>query len=108
MIGTLASERLTCGDRHLPGCYNPQSAATACICGSMWWSGAVGTWHSRQLREPDVVPEHGRPKPGAVTGWDVYFLHASGCRQKTPTPVVTHTCGKTRPIPAAEFWGRAS
>ncbi len=109
IIGTLHSERLACGDHHLPGCYNPNDrACTACICGEMWWPGQVGTWHSRQIRESDVVPEHGRPRPGAVTGWDVYFLHAPGCRQRKVTPALSHTCGDAAPVTAAEFWQAAS
>lgn len=114
LIGTLHPERHACRDVHLPNCYNPTplrhavAGCTACQCGLWWWPGNVGTWHSRQIREPDVWPEHaGRPRPGAVIGWDVYFLHAPGCPDDRVTPNDGHTCGDAVPVTAADMWRRA-
>jgi hypothetical protein len=97
LIGSHAVERPTCANKgaHWPNCYNPNSDDTYCQCGDVRWSGRVGTWHARQLRDPDVVPEHGRPRPGAVTGWDVYYLHANGCPDERVNPERTHLCEVT-------------
>jgi len=77
------------------------------VCGEQWWPGNVGTWHARQVREPDVAPEHGRPRPGAVVGWDVYFLHTQGCANRRVVPAESHTCSDAQPVNAAEFCGRS-
>lgn len=82
-LGEYHPDRLTCGDEHLPGCYNSLINLTACRCGAAWWVGAVGVWHS--------IPRHavapGRPvapevHPVEFYGWDTYFLHATGCPER--------------------------
>lgn len=83
MIGELLAERLSCGDEHLPGCYNPNSQDTYCICGAVQWPGQVGTWHSRMVRPP-AAPDAKRSDPEPkVVGWDTYFLHAPDCPRRT-------------------------
>lgn len=63
-IGELRPARLTCTESaHYPGCYNPNSNDTYCLCGEQRWKGCVGTWHSQRRGQE----------------WDVYFLHADHC-----------------------------
>jgi hypothetical protein len=95
LIGTLHETRLTCGSRHLPGCYNPGTQETYCICGKKRWAGQVGTWHSRQRREPTTYPETGRPNEDAVIGWDTYFLHAADCPERERCGRQSHICKAT-------------
>jgi hypothetical protein len=67
LIGELRPARLSCTkDEHYPGCYNPNSDDTYCVCGEQRWPGQVGTWHSRR----------------AGDRWDVYFLHAHHCADR--------------------------
>lgn len=87
LIGTWNAERKTCGPDHLPGCYNPNSRDTWCLCGQQRWPGQVGTWHSCALHEV-TVNRFGR-SDYRIVGWDVYFLHAAGCTDQT----VPHLCG---------------
>jgi hypothetical protein len=69
VIGTLLPERATCGETHLPGCYNPHVDETFCICGTQRWPGRVGVVISTPRHELDT----GR------LGWDTYQLHVDGC-----------------------------
>jgi len=87
-IGEYRTHRLICGAEHLPGCWNPNLGVTACICGTAWWAGQVGTWHSIPRRAPEpALPllGIGIGAPGASPvetefyGWDTYFIHTSGC-----------------------------
>lgn len=92
MIGVLMSERLTCGPDHLPGCYNPNSQDTYCICGEQRWQGQVGTWHSRMIR-PQRAPDAKRHEPEpAITGWDTYFLHRLDCPENNAPGEPGHIC----------------
>lgn len=95
LIGVRHDDRHACtDDRHLPNCWNPNISLTACVCGDVWWRGHVGVWVSRQLREPDQwVKGSNRPRPGAVTGWDRYFLHTAGCPDDARCPGAGHVCG---------------
>lgn len=87
-IGEYRTERLTCGDEHLPGCFNPNLGLTACRCGAAWWVGSVGVWISTPVYAPDKpAPALGigiggvgvRPEPTEFYGWDTYYLHAPSC-----------------------------
>jgi len=91
----LAPERLTCTERHLPGCYNTWQDRTWCLCGATTWAGDVGVWINHDVRTVAPMPEHaGRGMGlGAVgladqsvhLGWRIYFLHATGCPDRDET-----------------------
>ena len=89
MIGTLLPDRMTCGTVHLPGCYNPHSDDTYCICGAQRWPGRVGVIISAPRHEPAPAPPPGgiglggvgyREPPRMMLGWDTYQLHADHCQ----------------------------
>lgn len=92
LIGVRHDSRHACTEgEHLPNCYNPGLDLTACVCGAVWWRGQVGTWHSRALKH---VNETGRRPTYTIVGWDRYFLHAPGCRNRRREPSVSHVCGR--------------
>ena len=98
LIGVRSDVRKACGAEHLPGCYNPASRDTYCICGQRRWPGEVGTWHSRALYELKQG-EALRPE-SVIVGWDVYFLHATGCPDRDGEP---HICTPApRPVAATQ------
>ncbi|HET6916623.1 MAG TPA: hypothetical protein VFH56_11090 [Acidimicrobiales bacterium] len=107
LIGARMDGRHSCGDYHLPNCYNPGSNLTACACGERWWRGHVGTWHSRHLIAVAGETATGRPVYEAL-GWDRYFLHAAGCSVTDVLPNEGHICGDAESMTAAEAFGGAA
>ena len=113
LIGHYRTERLTCGNQHLPGCYNANLHVTACRCGRAWWAGDAGTWHCIERRAaPPAMPLLGigigalglREPETELYGWDTYFIHADHCPHRdaardstAPCPSPGGTCGGTQP-----------
>lgn len=87
MIGTLLPERMTCSEIHLPGCHNPHTDETFCICGAHRWAGKVGVVIS--------TPRH--QQNFEVIGWDTYQLHVETCplRDDPEGHLTWHVCGVT-------------
>ena len=102
-IGVYLPERVACGDRHLPGCYNPNIQQTWCVCGEQRWEGFVGTWHSIARHEPaPAAPLLGigvgavgmREPERKLIGWDTYFIHANECPARLEPDDEDHICGE--------------
>jgi hypothetical protein len=99
-IGERRDVRLTCGEEHLPGCYNPNCDQTWCMCGEVQWPGDVGLWTSTSRYGPDLarpslgigVGAVGLKSEAEFLGWDTFFMHAQHCPRRRQVEACVPHC----------------